>query len=250
MFILQHHFSEFDDTRAALSRQRNNGVYVPLRLYGRNRGSSVISVTDVTSGLWCEVKVEYRHLHPVMRRTSNWKRLEEKGAPVMLRTPVMKEGTSMHLKKGYLLSLSPFFSVHVYSFSALFVYVLNHSGCTFLPVISKLHTYMYLLSKLFAHSGVPSCLPPCTYCVCMLDTVVKSCKESMAVLFVQSMFVSRRISSIAVSRSTRTTAVAPFHTHDTHTRTHARTHTRTHAHTHTHTHTHTLQSSRCTCRWL
>lgn len=92
--------AEFEETRKALSQRRNNGVYNPLRLYGRNRGSNVISVTDVTSGLWCEVKVEYRHLFPQMRHTRGWRKVEEKGAQVQLRTPVMQEGSHLHLMKG------------------------------------------------------------------------------------------------------------------------------------------------------
>ena len=87
--------------KAALARTRNGGQYTPLRLFRRGR-DNVISVTDTVMGLWCEVQVEYKYLHPHMKKTAEWTKLAEKGTPVQLRTVSMKQGSAVHLKKGKL----------------------------------------------------------------------------------------------------------------------------------------------------
>lgn len=91
--------TELDGVRQYLARSRTGGRYIPLKLYRSKRNNS-ISVTDVQSGLWCEVQVEYRYLHPHMKRTLEWSKLEEKGRPVQLKTPEMKQGAEIHLAKG------------------------------------------------------------------------------------------------------------------------------------------------------
>lgn len=64
----------------------------------RNSGS--VSVSDVSSGLWCELQVEYRHLHPFLQRTKEWQRMKSEGRPIEKRTAIMQTGTDMHFKKG------------------------------------------------------------------------------------------------------------------------------------------------------
>ena len=91
--------TELNDVRQDLARRKTRGQYIPLKLY-RSAKSNSISVTDVQSGLWCEVQVEYRYLHPHMRHTAEWSKMEEKGRPVQLKTPEMKQGTDIHLAKG------------------------------------------------------------------------------------------------------------------------------------------------------
>lgn len=93
--------TELDDVRQSLARRKTNGHYIPLKLY-RSQRSNSISVTDVQSGMWCEVQVEYRYLHPLMTHTPEWSKMEERGKPVQLRTPEMKQGTDIHLAKGTL----------------------------------------------------------------------------------------------------------------------------------------------------
>ena len=93
--------TEFDDVRSSLARRKTNGRYIPLKLYRSSRNNS-ISVTDVQSGLWCEVQIEYRYLHPLMKKTPEWSKMEERGKPVQLKTTEMKKGTSIHLAKGRL----------------------------------------------------------------------------------------------------------------------------------------------------
>ena len=75
--------------------------YVPLRLF-RPRAHRVLSVTDLASGLWCEVQVEYRHLHPHLNSTREWRKMAETGSPVVLKTGSMKMGSLVHMKKGTL----------------------------------------------------------------------------------------------------------------------------------------------------
>ena len=91
--------AELDDVKDRLARTRNKGQYVPLRLF-RSRGKNVINVTDISQGLWCEVQVEYKHLHPTMKRTAEWSKMAEQGTPVQLKTAGMKQGAAIHLKKG------------------------------------------------------------------------------------------------------------------------------------------------------
>lgn len=102
---LSFHPVELDDVRTLLAKTRNNGQYVPLKLF-RARKHNSINVTDIVTGLWCEVQLEYKHLHPHMKKTREWSKMEEKGTPVMLKTPVMKQGAEIHLKKGELFKCS------------------------------------------------------------------------------------------------------------------------------------------------
>ena len=60
----------------------------------------MLSVTDLSTGVWCEMQVEYRHLHPHLKKTGEWTELEKKGTPILLKTEVMVKGSTFHLKKG------------------------------------------------------------------------------------------------------------------------------------------------------
>ena len=91
--------AELDDVKKGLMVQRNQDHYIPLGLF-RPWGHRVLSVTDLTSGMWCEVQVEYRHLHPHLKRTKEWTKMGEKGSPVVLKTATMKKGSEVHMKKG------------------------------------------------------------------------------------------------------------------------------------------------------
>ena len=73
--------------------------FVPFRLL-HPWGNRVLSVTDLSGGMWCEVNVEYRKLHRHLKNSREWKRMEEKGSPVVLKTESMKKGSEVHLKKG------------------------------------------------------------------------------------------------------------------------------------------------------
>ena len=88
-----------DDVRLSLAWRKTGGQYIPLKLYRSTRSNS-ISVTDVQTGLWCEMQAEYRYLHQYMKHTDEWRKLEEKGTPVQLKTPEMRQGTDLHLAKG------------------------------------------------------------------------------------------------------------------------------------------------------
>ena len=91
--------AELEEVKSTLARQRNGGKYVPLRLFRGERLS--VSVTDVVSRMWCELSMEYRHLHRQLSKTQGWReREEELGRPVQRRTPVMTTGTNIHLAKG------------------------------------------------------------------------------------------------------------------------------------------------------
>ena len=91
--------SELEEVRHKLARAKSNGEYIPLRLYRSGRSNS-ISVTDLQSGLWCEVQLEYKYLHPHMKATVEWTKMAKRGKPVQLKTPSMKHGANIHLKKG------------------------------------------------------------------------------------------------------------------------------------------------------
>ena len=83
-----------------LADSRSQGKYVPLKLY-RSHCHNSISVSDIQSGLWCERQLEYRYLHPHMKCTKQWKRVErEKGREIEKKTEVMIKGANIHLKKG------------------------------------------------------------------------------------------------------------------------------------------------------
>ena len=92
-------YAEIDDTRRGLARAKNAGNYVPMKLF-RGWGNRVLSVTDLAAGLWCQVQVEYRYLHPHLRTTTEWVEMEQKGTPVVRKTEGMKKGCAVHLKKG------------------------------------------------------------------------------------------------------------------------------------------------------
>lgn len=94
-----HSCSELDDVRQRLAIEKNRGRYVPLKLF-RSWGQTVISVTDIVAGLWCEVQVEYKHLHKHLKHTGGWSRMAEQGRPVQLKTTEMMRGATIHLKKG------------------------------------------------------------------------------------------------------------------------------------------------------
>lgn len=64
------------------------------------RRNNAICVSDIASGLYCELQVEYRHLHPYLQRTKQWQQKREQGKTIEKRNVVMQEGTSIHLKKG------------------------------------------------------------------------------------------------------------------------------------------------------
>lgn len=89
---------ELDDVRQRLASEKNNGKYVPLKLF--RRGQTMMTVTDIVSGLWCEVQVEYKHLYRHMKHTAGWSEMTQQGRPVQLKTPEMKQGATIHLKKG------------------------------------------------------------------------------------------------------------------------------------------------------
>lgn len=59
-----------------------------------------MSVTDLSNGVWCEVQVEYRHLHPHLKSSKEWAKMAEKGSPVVLKTDRMRMGSVIHMKKG------------------------------------------------------------------------------------------------------------------------------------------------------
>lgn len=60
----------------------------------------MMTVTDIVSGLWCEVQVEYKHLYRHMKHTAGWSEMTQQDRPVQLKTPEMKQGATIHLKKG------------------------------------------------------------------------------------------------------------------------------------------------------
>ena len=88
---------ELEEVKQALAIRKNQGSYVPLELF---RSSRSVTVSGISSGLWCEQQVEYRHLHPYLRTSGEWLRRSAEGMPVQRRTEVMKEGASIHLRKG------------------------------------------------------------------------------------------------------------------------------------------------------
>ena len=92
--------------RGKLAFSRSNGEYVPLKLYRSNCRNS-LSVSDIQSSMWCERQLEYRYLYPHMKKTSQWKKQEEKkGEEIKKKTEVMLKGSSLHLIKGVILWVS------------------------------------------------------------------------------------------------------------------------------------------------
>jgi exonuclease V len=90
--------AELNDVRSGLMSRHGLTQYVPFRLF-RPWADRTLSVTDLASGLWCEVQVEYRSLHPHLKTSREWRRMAEKGSPVVLKTESMKIGTAVHMKK-------------------------------------------------------------------------------------------------------------------------------------------------------
>lgn len=90
---------ELFEVRGKLAQSRSNGEYVPLKLY-RSHCQNSLSVSDVQGGMWCERQIEYRYLHPHMRRTKQWLVEEKKGKEIKKKTGVMLKGASIHEKKG------------------------------------------------------------------------------------------------------------------------------------------------------
>ena len=91
--------AELFDVRGKLAQLRSNGQYIPLKLY-RSHCHNSLSVSDIQAGMWCESQLEYRYLHPHMRRTKQWLAEEKKGREVKKKTEVMLKGASIHEKKG------------------------------------------------------------------------------------------------------------------------------------------------------
>ena len=85
--------------RQRLARSRNDGKYVPLKIY-RSHCRNSLSVSDIQSGMWCQSQLEYRYLHPHMKKTKQWEKQAKEGKEVQKRTPVMIKGSDLHLKKG------------------------------------------------------------------------------------------------------------------------------------------------------
>ena len=113
ILLLLH--SELNDVRQSLAQRKTGGRYIPLKLYRSTKNNS-ISVTDVQTGLWCEIQAEYRYLHPFLKQTGEWRKMEEKGRPVLLKTPEMKQGTTIHLAKGtcHIVQNTPLPHTHTY----------------------------------------------------------------------------------------------------------------------------------------
>lgn len=91
--------AELDDVKTGLKLRHGLNRFIPFRLL-RPWGHRNVSVTDLSGGMWCEVNVEYRKLHRHLRNSQEWKKMEEKETPVVLKTETMKKGCKVHLKKG------------------------------------------------------------------------------------------------------------------------------------------------------
>ncbi|CAI8035452.1 Exonuclease V [Geodia barretti] len=72
--------SELEDVKTGLMSRQGLDQFVPFRLL-HPWGNRVLSVTDLSGGMWCEVNVEYRKLHRHLKNSREWKRMEEKGIP-------------------------------------------------------------------------------------------------------------------------------------------------------------------------
>lgn len=90
---------ELEDVRRGLMLHRSLEKYIPFKIY-RHWDHRVMSVTDITAGMWCEVQLEYRRLYPHLKTSKGWTKMAEKGSPVVLKTNAMKEGSAIHLEKG------------------------------------------------------------------------------------------------------------------------------------------------------
>lgn len=92
-------FSEIEQVKRSLACKRGDRSYVPLHVL-KKRGS--LTVSDVCGGTWCEVQVEYGHLHPWLRHSREWRKRSAQGKPVKRKTKSMIEGAFLHLNKGIL----------------------------------------------------------------------------------------------------------------------------------------------------
>ena len=88
-----------EDVKSGLMARQGLDQFIPFRLLNP-WGNRVLSVTDLTGGMWCEVSVEYRKLYRHLKNSQEWKKMEDKGSPVVLKTETMKKGSEVHLKKG------------------------------------------------------------------------------------------------------------------------------------------------------
>lgn len=95
--ILTH--LELYEVRGELAQKRNNGQYVPLKMY-RSHCHNSLSVSDIQTSLWCEKQLEYRYLYPHMKKTRQWTKEAEKGKEIKKKTEVMLKGSSIHQMKG------------------------------------------------------------------------------------------------------------------------------------------------------
>ena len=85
--------------RERLACSRNNGTYVPIKLY-RSHCHNSLSVSDIQSGMWCESQLEYRYLFPHMKYTKQWKKQAKEGNEVQKKTPIMTMGSNIHQLRG------------------------------------------------------------------------------------------------------------------------------------------------------
>lgn len=86
---------ELAEVKEAVTVKNSNGRYVPFKTL-RN---GTVAVSDISSGLWCELKVEYNHLHWKLEKTQEWSKMASIGNEVVLQTPEMKEGKAIHAAK-------------------------------------------------------------------------------------------------------------------------------------------------------
>lgn len=88
---------ELAEVKEAVTVKNSNGRYVPFKTL-RN---GTVAVSDISSGLWCELKVEYNHFHWKLKKTQEWSKMASIGNEVVLQTPEMKEGKAIHAAKGF-----------------------------------------------------------------------------------------------------------------------------------------------------
>lgn len=84
------------EVKEGVAVKNSNGRYVPFKAL-RN---GTVAVSDISSGLWCELKVEYNHLHWKLKGTQEWSKMASVGNRVVLQTPEMTEGKAIHAAKG------------------------------------------------------------------------------------------------------------------------------------------------------
>eukprot|EP00731_Ephydatia_muelleri_P004858 Em0002g1034a len=86
---------ELAEVKEGVAVKNSNGRYVPFKAL-RN---GTVAVSDISSGLWCELKVEYNHLHWKLKGTQEWSKMASVGNRVVLQTPEMTEGKAIHAAK-------------------------------------------------------------------------------------------------------------------------------------------------------